>query len=154
MEDIAAELRANTDDVMRRWEARADAIPWINLPDAARRDALPRVIRGLADAALTQPPERELVREAVRCAVDHGRDRRRQGLAVEDILTEYYALRTAIWSHLREQPFHIGEVADAMLRIDAAITTATGASLVGYHDTRCRAARSLPTSSGSSPNRC
>ncbi len=71
---------------------------------------------------------------AVAAAAAHGRSRRPAGLDEEALLEEYDLLRRAalrVVSHLRADD--ASRVAEAMARLDDAISVATRAALLGYY---------------------
>jgi hypothetical protein len=118
-------------DILDRWE-QTPSMPWTS--GASRQwDHLPELVQALADAALTEPSTSACVHAMIETALEHGGTRRREGGDTEDVFDDYYRLRTAIWDHLRASPLPIADAERAVLRLDMAITTATGASLIGFH---------------------
>lgn len=135
MDEIREDLKDNTEKVVQRWESLTADRPWSGLPRDWRIDHLPDVIEGLADTALQRPLAQSDVRERLKAIARHGEERRKQGLEEGHILREYHYLRVAISEYLQDRWGRQEEVIGALLRIDAAITLATGASLLGYHRT-------------------
>jgi hypothetical protein len=126
------DIKAHVDEILQTWTQIAVAEPWMSLPSHHRLDALPTVTVALADAALTPGHGRaDRYRQFVRAAADHGATRRQQGFDRELLFTEQYLLREAIWQFLARD--HPDDAADAVLRLDAAVTVGTRASLVGFH---------------------
>lgn len=133
MNRIQQDLRDGKFEVMRRWEDQPDPIPWDGEPPE-HWDHLPDLLVALADAALNDAPSEQNTRALVEAAIIHGKDRRKEGADADDVLGDYYRLRIAIWSFLQDRAYAADAPARAVLRIDLAITTATAASLVGYHE--------------------
>ncbi len=101
-------------------------------PHAIRPDGLSKLVRLLGEAAREREQGRDGVgRQLVRTAMDHGRERARDGFSDDLLFREYYLLRRALWQSLRQ--LNPGEAADTILRIDAEITMASAASLHGLH---------------------
>lgn len=132
-DEICRDLQANTGGVVRRWEDRVRDEPWSSLPKEWRVDHLPAVIEGLAATALRMPADPEAVRGRIEEIARHGSERSRQGLEEAHVLREYHYLRLAIADYLFERWGPEEPVLDALIRVDAAITMATRASLLGYH---------------------
>jgi hypothetical protein len=133
------DLTAHAPEIVAYWGEYAGASPWLTLPEAERVDRLPTVVRALIEVALRAPPALPAIRDQVSEAAKHGERRRALGLPEALLFTEYHFLREAFWQYLsalsadeRER----GEAVGAMFRLDAAITTATSASLLGYHRAR------------------
>jgi hypothetical protein len=137
LESIRKHLHDETPRIVRWlldcWTSICTTEPWLVLPPDLDQDHLPQVVRDLADAALADGDSDDARRRLAWAAVEHGGQRRRCGFAENLIHTEYYLLRRTLWTYLREQfPATPGTV-EAILRIDAAITLASSASLLGYH---------------------
>lgn len=132
-DEVSRDLQANTERVVRRWEDRIREEPWSRLPDDWRVDHLPAVIEGLAATALGMPADREAVRGRIEEIARHGSERSRQGLEEVHVLREYHYLRLAIADYMFERWGPEESALDALIRVDAAITMATRASLLGYH---------------------
>ena len=118
--------------VVREWRRDAASFGWSGTEDSIDEDHLAELIQALAASALARdsgPPD--AARALVRTAVLHGRERREDGFTEEMLFREYHLLRRGLWEELRKNdPDSAG---DTILRIDAEITLATGASLRGYH---------------------
>jgi hypothetical protein len=108
-------------------------LPWIPHPTRTW-DHLPDLVHSLADAALTQSPGEADIRMLIATAMVHGNSRRNEGANLEEIFGDYYRLRTAMWEYLQERQIPANVATQAVLNIDRAITTATTASLLGYHE--------------------
>ena len=130
MEDIRRDIHAHIADVMVEWQEITRDEPWLSLPAEHQMDAVPAVVLALADAALCDPPGTTEDEALVAAAAKHGRTRFEQGFDQALLFTEYHLIRTALWHYIRSK---YSQAADTMLRIDAAITVATSASLFGFH---------------------
>lgn len=126
------DVQSHVDEILQAWTRITAVEPWMSLPSHHRLDALPTVTIALVDAALTPGSGRtDRYRAFVRAAAEHGETRRQQGFDRELLFTEQYLLREAIWQFLMRA--HPDDAADAVLRLDAAVTVGTRASLVGFH---------------------
>jgi hypothetical protein len=133
MESICSDLLENADDVLAQWERLVREYPWFSLPAAYRTDNLADVLAGLVRSALCEPSVRATQWENVNAASAHGEHRRRQGIPEHLLFTEFHLLRQEIWQHLVSAHPPSEAATGAMLRIDAAISLATNASMWGYH---------------------
>ena len=139
MKEICEDIKSHISDVLLEWERLVREQPWFSLPAEHRIDSLPDVLIGLADAALCSPGDVQAHRRKVDAAVEHGHRRRQQGIPEHLIVTVYHLLRQAIWYYLVRKLGTDSRVQDAVMRIDSAITTATNASMWGYHRTEIEA---------------
>jgi hypothetical protein len=132
LQELRDDLKARVDEILRDWERIFVEEPWMSLPATHRLDALPDVTRAMCDAALSLDPSRtDAWRQYVLAASEHGEMRRRQGFDKELLFTEHYLLRHAMSGYvLRIRPALAGA---AVLRLDAAVTIGTRASLLGFH---------------------
>jgi hypothetical protein len=133
MKRICEHLKSNVAKVLAEWERLVQEEPWYSLPADHRIDNLPDTIIGMVNASLCDPSDIEAHRDHVAAATKHGEDRRKQGIPEHMMLTEYHLLRQAIWYYLVENMGPSERVVNAIMRIDIAITTATNASMWGYH---------------------
>ena len=129
-------------EVMGAWQALAAAEPWLSLPDEHRFDSLPDVVSHLLDAALCQPNDATAYRAKVEVAAKHGTDRRVRGFEQDLLFAEFHLLRGAIWDVVRRH--YPAAVDGALLRVDAAISAATRASLYGFHRAELQRAGQWP----------
>ena len=130
---LCADLPAHIERIKLKWHELAEDDPWLGtIPTEERWDSLPDALAGLFNSTLCRADSRDPHREHVTGAVKHGADRRRQGSPPDVIFREYAMLREAIWRHVRGLSGTRGEI-DAVLLIDGAISLATRASIVGYH---------------------
>jgi hypothetical protein len=111
-------------------QGEAAGQPWLSLPQGYSLDSLPDLILALANEALAEDPEAHV--QKVWTAVGHGQDRAETGFPETLLFNEYHLLRMAVWNFVRDS-FPAGDAFHAIARIDAAITQATSASLLGYH---------------------
>lgn len=132
MKDLCDTLKSHVSEVLVEWETLVREQPWFSLPADHRIDSLPDVIVGLVGASLCTPVDAEAHRENIAAATVHGAHRREQGIPEHLILTEYHLLRQAIWRYLIGKVGASERTADAMMRIDSAVTLATNASMWGY----------------------
>lgn len=132
MRAICEDLKQHVPSVMAVWEKLVREEPWYSLPRDHRVDGLPEVVVGLVEASLCSPADYESHRQKIEAAAAHGMSRREQGVPEHLILTEYHLLRWAIWRYLHATFGATDRVAEAIMRIDTAITLATNASMWGY----------------------
>jgi hypothetical protein len=132
MKAICEDIKSHVQEILADWEGLVREEPWYSLPREHRIDSLPAVVVGIVDASLCAPAEKEAHRAKVAAACEHGSTRREQGIPEHLILTEYHLLRWAIWRYLHRKFGPSDRVADAIMRIDMAITAATNASMWGY----------------------
>lgn len=132
MKEICDTLKSHAADVLVEWEKLVREQPWFSLPADHRIDHLPDVVVGLVNASLCNPTEEQAQRENIRAAAEHGGNRREQGIPEHLILTEYHLLRQAIWYYLTRAFGASDQTAQAMMRIDSALSLATNASMWGY----------------------
>lgn len=118
-------------EILAEWQGITQEEPWLTLPEEHRFNSLPDFTHDLLDAALCRPDEMEAHRRKLYAASEHGQTRREQGFPQELVLTEFYLLREAIWRILQR---HLPDDATgAVMRVDTALSTATRASLAGFH---------------------
>jgi len=141
MKDLHEDLRENVDAVVREWERLVREQPWFSLPRAYRTDNLAGVVTGLLDTALSTSEAAITAghRSLIVQAAEHGYNRREQGIPESLIFTELHLLRQALWYYMVERHGARDRVVDAIMRIDRAISSATNASMWGYHRTEVEA---------------
>ena len=135
MQAIADHIIENLDEIVGRWITLQIDEPWVRLPMRDLIDHLPAVITALVGASLSEPRSADRHRAKVQAAADHGRQRRLAGIDHEVIFQEYYGVRNALWAVVRPR-YSEARGAEAMLRMDSAISVALRASLLGYHEFR------------------
>jgi hypothetical protein len=133
MQAIAEHIIASVDEVIGRWIAMQIEEPWMQLPMPDLVDHLPTVITSLVRASLSDPGNVERHRAKVSAAAEHGRQRRKSGFEDDTIFQEYYGIRNGLWAVVRPR-YSGARGAEAMLRMDSAISVALRASLLGYHE--------------------
>lgn len=162
MKALCDVMKVSTAEVIRLWEEASARQPWLLLPEHDRIDHLPEVLERVADAVLCEQPTREGLLALAEAASKHGQDRVRQGMPDILVLNEYHLLRDAIWAFFRQltdwqdsgsrtrasgdgardaalDAVRPATTAEAILRVDTALTVATRASLLGYHREHLRA---------------
>ena len=135
MQAIADHIIENIDEIVGRWITLQIDEPWVQLPMRDLIDHLPAVITALVGASLSEPGSADRHRAKVKAAAEHGRQRRRAGFEQEVIFQEYYGIRNALWAVVRPR-YSEARGAEAMLRMDSAISVALRASLLGFHENR------------------
>lgn len=129
MEEKAAALAKR---IAETWQERSAEVLGAPLPKELDLDSLPELIRMLSRAAYSSPGE-PAPEELVRIAIKHGVHRRSAGYADNIIFREYHLLRRYLWDELKKSDHAQEAIVGAILRIDAAMTTATAASAHGFH---------------------
>ena len=132
LEAMEARAAALATRIAETWRERSEEVLGAPLPKELDLDSLPELIRTLARAAYSGPGD-PAPEEMVRIAIKHGMHRRATGYADNIIFREYHLLRRYIWDELRKSDNPQEAVVAAILRIDAAMTTATAASAHGFH---------------------
>lgn len=132
MPNLFERLASQADVVVAEWDRLSDEEPWRGLPPAHRVDALPALVRGLVSMALADTGPGERVQAGLAPAFEHGAQRRRLGFPDDVLFREYQILRDALWRLVRSEARQ-EEAHQAIFCLDAAITVATRASLLGYH---------------------
>jgi hypothetical protein len=135
MRALRQHVTANIPRVVALWTLAAAEEPWVLLPEHDRVDFLPTVIERIVEGVLCEAPGPSTLRPIVEAGVEHGEHRATLGVPDSVLFTEYDLLRRAIWRFLQESEFGRAstDAGRGILRIDAAISLATRASLVGYH---------------------
>ena len=131
-----AKLEQNAEGVAAKvaalWHERAEQVLDEKLPPELDLDHLPQIIRNLAAAAPAGPDDPAAER-LVRTSILHGKHRREAGYADSIIFREYHVLRRFLWDALKASEEPQNAIVAAILHIDAAMTTATAASVHGFH---------------------
>src|SRR3712207_1473331 len=132
MQTVAAHILESVDEIIGNWITLQLHEPWVSLPLPDLVDHLPAVIAAMVHASLSEPESLERHRVKVAAAAEHGRQRRESGFDDDVVFQEYYGIRNALWKLIRPS-FPGWRGAEAMLRLDTAISVALRASLVGFH---------------------
>lgn len=120
--EILADLRASC----------ASRPPWCDVPPDDQLNNLGGVICGLVDVALGDSDDPEIRMGEARAAAEHGEHRLRIGFAEDLLFTEYKLIRHVLWRFLHSNvPSTVAH--HAAVRLDAAASVATLASLRGFH---------------------
>lgn len=128
--EIRTSIQEHVHGITAVMQGAAASQPWLALPQGYSLDSLPDLILALVDEALGEDHEAHVAK--VWTAVGHGQDRAETGFPETLLFNEYHLLRMAIWQFVRAE-FPPEAAFQAIARIDAAITQATSASLLGYH---------------------
>jgi hypothetical protein len=133
-----------TDAVIHEWGGIQKAETWLQLPEDLDQDHLPDLISAIADTALCTLFGETERNALVWVAVEHGRQRRSHGYQDDLLYREYSLLRRALWHVIRHRFARTGLASEAVIRVDAAITLATGGSLRGYYQQTLEATGDWP----------
>lgn len=125
-------LLAEMDEIMADWDRSTDSLPWSALQAGERQNDLAGVITRVIDCAMSPAPRDERVDAMIAAACRHGEYRRRQGVDVHSIFTEYDVVRSATWRQLKTL---VGAPTcyDAIFVIDGLLSVATRGTVLGYH---------------------
>ena len=118
--------------IMEEWDRNTDDLPWSGLEASGKQNNLVSVMTRVIDCAMSSASRQERVNALVQAAANHGASRRKQGVAVEILFSEYDKLRAATWGHLKdlvEAPTSY----DAIFVIDGLLSIASRATALGYH---------------------
>jgi hypothetical protein len=132
--EICERVGGDVPGVLRRFEATTRQEPWIHLPEGYRSEHLGEVIALACQLALQRPQDEEVCRQLLHTAARHGESRLHQGLPDSLLFQELYLARESLWVYLREQYGRGSQlVAEAVLRVDTALSLASKAAIRGYH---------------------
>lgn len=125
-------LLAELDEIMADWDRSTDALPWSGLEASDRQNNLAGVITRVIDGAMSSATRTERVDALIDSACSHGECRRKQGVDVQSLFSEYDHVRTATWKHLKElvEP---PTSYDAIFVIDGLLSIASRGTVLGYH---------------------
>jgi hypothetical protein len=135
MSTLCDGLDSNIPAIVAQWKQLTNKPPWTTLSESDWVDHLPPLLRAMIEGVLClggSHPARERVVEQ---AILHGAHRRRHGLSIDNILEEQAQLRQATWRFLTDKTESVAnsEIVTEIVRLDAAISVATLASLTGFH---------------------
>lgn len=126
------DLRKETALIAERIKLAMAREPWGNLPEDQRVDHLPKLVEALLQTAFDAAEDEKRSARVLELGRIHGLDRRYQGFDEEVVLAEYYLLRSEACNGLRT--FHAEDELESVIpKLDAAISSATMASLRGLH---------------------
>lgn len=132
-------VKANAEEIVEfilgRWREIGSSEPWLALPDDLSFDHLPELVRKLAAASLGTDFDRDLCRETVEIAAEHGAFRGREGFGDSLIYREYHLLRRTLWERMRDSHGDTATVYYATMRIDTLVSVAGAAGLLGMNRT-------------------
>ena len=125
-------LLAEIDEIMADWDSSTDSLPWSALAAGERQNDLAGVVTRVIDCAMSAAPREERVDAMIAAACRHGQYRRRQGVDVHSIFTEYDVVRSSTWRQLKTL---VGAPTsyDAIFVIDGLLSVATRGTVLGYH---------------------
>jgi hypothetical protein len=125
-------LLAEMDEIMAEWNRNTDELPWSALEVADRQNNLAGVITRVIDCAMSDAPRSQRVNALIDAACGHGESRRKQGVDVQSLFTEYFVVRTATWRQLKiltRPPTSY----NAIFVIDGLLSIASRGTVLGYH---------------------
>ena len=125
-------LLAEMDEIMADWDRSTDSLPWSALETSERQNDLAGVITRVIDCAMSAAPREERVDAMIAAACRHGEYRRKQGVEVHSIFTEYDVVRTATWRQLKTLVSPPTSY-DAIFVIDGLLSVATRGTILGFH---------------------
>ena len=115
------------------WERAVAAEPWILPRQLATPDFVPDLVAAIAKATVCLPPTRASVLALAQAAAGHAAGRAAEGADHARVVIEYYFLRNAIWAYFGERERDAAEDLQAIVYVDVAVSVATRAALLGYH---------------------
>jgi hypothetical protein len=132
---LCEHLDANIAEIVAEWQRLTHRPPWTSLTESQWVDHLPPLLRAMIEAAACSPGSHDARRRVVEFALVHGEHRRALELPFDILFDEHSCLRNATWRLLtdRSGPNLNDSVVAEIVRIDAAVSFATMASLRGYH---------------------
>ena len=135
-EEIRSGIHEHVPQLLREFADSTEDEPWIHLPADFKTDDLDSVLRHVADLALGDADDTAVTcRKVIDEGARHGELRLRHGFPDALVFQEYYILRNLIWTYIRQHhQDQNGKLAfEAIVRVDAAVTLATKASIRGFH---------------------
>jgi hypothetical protein len=131
-------LLGEMDEIMAEWDRNTDELPWSALEEADRQNNLAGVITRVIDCAMSDASREDRVSALVEAALGHGESRRRQGVDVQSMFTEYFVIRTATWRQLKSL---VGPPVsyNAIFVIDGLLSIASRGTVLGYHKAEMQA---------------
>lgn len=130
--EFFARLDANVPQIVTEFERLTGTAPWTQLTEPQLRDHLPPLLHALMDSTAGSLGSADARERAVTLAAAHGEVRRRQDFSAESLLAEYYLLRNAMWNYI-DKDVRSHDAVSSIIRLDAAVSIATLASLAGFH---------------------
>lgn len=125
-------LLADVGEIMAEWDRKSDELPWSQLEQAERQNNLAGVITRVIDCAMSNASRDERVNALVEAACAHGESRRKQGVDVPSLFTEYDLIRTATWRQLQTLAEPTVSY-NAIFVIDGLLSIASRGTVLGYH---------------------
>lgn len=132
--NIREGIQTSIETILKNFHELSDSEPWIKLPQDFRYDRLGEVAVAASDLALGSTGERSLCRKVIEEGAAHGQQRLTHGFPDSLLFQESYLLRKAIWLYIRDRHEEDSKLlAEAIVRIDSALSLAIRASMRGYH---------------------
>jgi hypothetical protein len=125
-------LLAEVDEIMADWDRSTEELPWSGLEASVKQNNLSGVITRVIDCAMSAASKEERVEALIDAACSHGDCRRRQGVDVQSLFTEYDHIRTATWKHLKDLADSPTSY-DAIFVIDGLLSIASRGTVLGFH---------------------
>ena len=126
-------LLADMGEIMAEWDRKTDELPWSELEQADRQNNLAGVVTRVIDCAMSDAPRDVRVNALVEAACAHGESRRKQGVDVPSLFTEYDVIRTATWRQLQTLAGPSTAAYNAIFIIDGLLSVASRGTVLGYH---------------------
>ncbi len=125
-------LLADMGEIMAEWDRKTDELPWSKLEEDERQNNLSAVITRVIDCAMSDASRDVRVNALIEAACAHGESRRKQGVDVPSLFTEYDVVRTATWRQLKTL---VGPPTshNAIFVIDGLLSVASRGTVLGYH---------------------
>ncbi|GAC1468753.1 MAG: hypothetical protein PVSMB1_17460 [Gemmatimonadaceae bacterium] len=125
-------LLADIGEIMAEWDRNTDELPWSELEQADRQNNLVGVVTRVIDCAMSDASRDVRVNALIEAACAHGESRRKQGVDVPSLFTEYDVLRTATWRQLQTLAGPTISY-NAIFVIDGLLSVASRGTVLGYH---------------------
>ena len=125
-------LLADIGSIMDEWDRKTDELPWSALEDDERQNNLSAVVTRVIDCAMSDEARDVRVEALIDSACEHGQSRRKQGVDVPSLFTEYDVVRTATWKHLKTLASPPTSYT-AIFVIDGLLSVASRGTVLGYH---------------------
>jgi hypothetical protein len=125
-------LLADMGEIMAEWDRKTDELPWSELEHADRQNNLAGVITRVIDCAMSDASRDVRVNALIEAACAHGESRRKQGVDVPSLFTEYDVARTATWRQLKTLTAPPTSYSIIFV-IDGLLSVASRGTVLGYH---------------------
>ena len=125
-------LLAEIGSIMAEWDRKTDELPWSQLEEDERRNNLSSVVTRVIDCAMSEESRDVRVNALIDSACAHGESRRKQGVDVPSLFTEYDVVRNATWKHLKTISTPPTSY-NAIFVIDGLLSVASRGTVLGFH---------------------